>query len=61
MEWGIFNDEGCIENGFGDEDEAKIAVLDRYCADDGVHIAEICHDHPDQEHATCEHCNREDA
>lgn len=57
--WGIFNDEGMIEDGFRSEAEAMVAI-ETYDPDDDVHVAEICHDHPDQERHNCEHCIDDD-
>lgn len=58
-EWGIFNDEGLVEGGFCAEGAAKTAAATRYDPDDDVHVAEICHDHPEHERASCERCDRE--
>lgn len=59
-EFGIFSDEGCVERGFFGREDAEAAVAERYSADDGVHVAECCHDHPDHERFSCEECNAED-
>lgn len=45
-EWGIFNDESsdytepeAIESGFYSQEEAEIAIRERYCeAEDGLHV-----------------------
>ncbi|MEV8636839.1 hypothetical protein AB0395_34875 [Streptosporangium sp. NPDC051023] len=63
-EWGVFNDEGCIEDGIYSEEEAKAAAQgyrDRYDQDleNGDPHAEakkICPDHPGQADDTCEEC-----
>jgi hypothetical protein len=57
--WGIFNSEGCIENGFVSANEAKSALSMRYDTEDELHIAECCHDHPEEEREYCQLCNEE--
>ena len=59
MEYGIFNDEGLIEDGFIDPESAEEHARLHYAEDD-VHVAAICHDHPDQEADNCEECNAEE-
>lgn len=54
-EFGIFNDEGCIEGEFYSREDADRAMADRYAEDD-AHVAEVCPDHRDQERDHCEHC-----
>ena len=57
-EFGIFNDEGCIEADFFSREGAEQAMADRYSEDD-AHVAEVCPDHRDQERDHCEHCQAE--
>ena len=59
-EYGIFSDEGCLEMQFYSRNEAEIASL-KYVeeGEDGVHVSEICPDHPEQEREHCEECNAE--
>jgi len=59
-EYGIFGDEGKLEGDFYSREEAERALADRYSAEDGEHVGECCHDHPDHEAATCEECNADD-
>lgn len=60
MEFGIFNDEGLLEDGFFSEEEARNALHietgGRYDEDEHAHVAEICHDHPENERDNCEDC-----
>jgi hypothetical protein len=58
-EYGIFNDEGCVESGFYSREEAEAAVIERY-PDDTTSVCSICPDHPEQAHDTCEECNTEE-
>ena len=58
--FGIFNDEGCVESDFHTCEAAEKAISERYSVDDDVHVAECCHDHPDEERETCEECLDED-
>jgi hypothetical protein len=60
MEYGIFNDEGCVEGGFASEAEAKAAIEDRYSDEDDLHVAEACHNHPEHEKESCEDCEADD-
>lgn len=55
-EWGIFNDEGCVESGFRSKHEADEAVATRYDEDDDVTVMEMCHDHEDQPREGCDEC-----
>ncbi len=58
-ELGIFTDEGMIDGPFYSRDEADTAMATLYSEEDGAHVAELCHDHLEQERATCEECNAE--
>lgn len=62
-EFGIFNDEGCVESGFHSLDEAQAAIQSRYSPDDMLHSARVCHDHENSEAEHCEECaaDEEDA
>jgi len=60
MEYGIFNDEGCIVCGYWSRAEAEAAVAKDYTAEDEVHVAAICPDHEEQEHKNCEVCDAGD-
>jgi hypothetical protein len=60
-EWGVFNDEGCIEAQFYDAlaaDEA--AQQERELGDPHARAAEICPDHEQQPKDGCEVCWAED-
>jgi len=58
-EWGIFNDEGCIEAGFYSQYGADEAAL-IYRNDEAVTVAKICPDHEEQPADTCEECYSEE-
>lgn len=59
-EWGIFNDEGCLERGLWSQAQADTA-LNAYSEEDEVHAAPICRDHEDdeQEDGSCWLCDQE--
>ena len=59
-EFGLFNDGGCVEAGFFSRQEAEEALRTRYSEEDGLEVAAICPDHPEQEDAFCEECNAEE-
>lgn len=61
-EWGIFNDEGCIESQFYsvDEAEAAMAVLDAIGEEQFLSVHRICPDHEEQPQDTCEECFAEE-
>ena len=57
-EYGVFNDEGCIEAGLASPEAATEAAAG-YVAEgewEGTHGAAICPDHDEQEADTCEEC-----
>lgn len=54
--YGVFNDEGCIESGFNSRDEALQAQQQTY-ADDDTHVAEVCSEHEGYERYYCDICN----
>jgi hypothetical protein len=55
IEYGLFNDEGCVEAGFYSKEEAeRLSVL--YDPEDELVIHEICPDHDEQAKDTCEAC-----
>lgn len=57
--WGIFQDDGKIDGGFGSREAAQKA-LDLDYAEDEAHVAEECSEHPEHEAETCEACADED-
>lgn len=59
-EYGLFNDEGCVEAGFYSAEEARAAITNDYDADDGLEIEEICPDHEGQPRCGCEICDSEE-
>lgn len=60
-EYGVFNDEGCIEYQFATLEAAQ-AAAEAYRADgdEWAQAGEICPDHAEQERDTCELCNSDD-
>jgi hypothetical protein len=58
-EYGIFNDEGCVERGFYDEDKAQTTKDGSYSDEPGVYVAEMCPDHDEQPLDFCEDCEAE--
>lgn len=59
-EFGLFNDEGCVEAGFYSAEEARQAMETRYTGDDELEVEEICPDHPEQPRCGCEECDAEE-
>jgi hypothetical protein len=61
-EYGLFNDEGCVERGFWSEREASAAIGDRYHPDDELMVESLCSDHADDEQPAngCELCAADD-
>lgn len=55
-EFGIFNDEGCVERGFFSVADAKTAAVTTYAEDDGLSVSELCQEHDEQPYDTCEEC-----
>jgi hypothetical protein len=55
-EFGLFNDEGCVEAGFYSEAEARAAIDHRFDAEDELTAREICPEHEEQARDTCEDC-----
>lgn len=59
MEFGIFNDDGCIEAGFATATEAEEAVELNYRGED-VEVLEMCPDHDGQPYDHCAECATEE-
>jgi len=56
-EYGIFTDEGCVEEGFYERESAeKRAALYRKSGDTVV-VHEMCPEHDGEARATCEECD----
>lgn len=55
-EYGLFNDEGLLEDQFYSKSAAEDAIRERYSDDEFVKVSEICHDHPEQPSFGCEDC-----
>jgi len=58
-EYGLFSDEGLVEGGFFSPEEANLA-LERYSAEDGLEVEEVCPEHPEQPRRWCEECDSEE-
>lgn len=58
-EYGIFNDEGCVERGFWSAEEAlrELKLMD---PEDHGDVKELCPEHEEQARDTCEECFAED-
>jgi hypothetical protein len=60
-EWGVFNDEGCVERGLWSAEEAGLAViLHRKAGDEHAEAKEMCSDHEEQPKYYCEECFGDD-
>ena len=55
MEYGIFSDEGCLENGFSARDDAE-RHRQRWYAHDGATVARCCPEHPEEPYDACQEC-----
>lgn len=58
-EYGIFSDEGLLEGGFITVEAAQKVATTTY-AEDGVHVAEVCPEHEEQEREHCEECSADE-
>lgn len=58
-EYGLFNDEGCVEAGFYSLDEAHEARDERYSEDELV-VMQMCPEHEEQSYFACEDCLAEE-
>lgn len=55
-EFGLFNDEGCVEAGFFSKQEAELARTERYSPEDELDVLKMCPEHDLQPAAFCEEC-----
>lgn len=62
-EYGIFGDEGCIEDGFYSREDAarKVEHMNSIYENDVFEIHEICSEHEGQPKDGCEECPADDA
>lgn len=58
--YGLFNDEGLVEGGFGSVQEAEQARDDNYEPEDELSVHELCSEHPDHAKVGCELCESEE-
>ena len=59
-EFGIFNEEGAIANGFFSEEEAEAFMAGMGEEAEGCSVHECCHEHPEQGAEWCEECEAEE-
>lgn len=60
-EWGIFNDEGCVEAELRSADKVRSALLKhRAEGDEFAYAARMCPDHHEHPADTCEECHAEE-
>lgn len=60
-QWGVFNAEGCVEDGLWTLEEAlEAAERHRSDGDDDAEASPICDDHEEQPYRTCEECQSEE-
>ena len=59
-EYGLFSDEGCVEDGFYSMSSALTAIMERYSFEDELEVEEICPDHEQQPYGGCEECQQEE-
>ena len=57
-EYGVFNDEGCVERDFWTRSDAERAARERY-GNDAVRVCAVCVEHEEPADA-CEECDAED-
>lgn len=57
-EFGLFNDEGCVEAQLYSIAKAQRALA-AYSSEDDLHIAEVCPEHEGHERDFCEECEDE--
>lgn len=60
VQYGIFNDEGCMENGTFDVAKANTILVERYHPEDDCRVSECCVDHDEEEAGSCQHCDCEE-
>lgn len=54
-EYGLFNDEGCVERGLWSQEQAHQA-LQAYSLEDELTVHRLCSEHEEQPADTCEEC-----
>jgi hypothetical protein len=55
-EYGLFNDEGCVEAGFYAIEEAEFAIRTKYSGGDELSILEVCREHDGEPKSSCQNC-----
>jgi hypothetical protein len=59
-EYGVFNDEGCLDSGYTTLDKAEASAVDfREQGDEYAKASEICPEHEEQPAEGCEECGDE--
>lgn len=58
VEWGLFNDEGLVEDQFTSAEEAWREIADNYRHDEGLKVMEMCPFHGGEPTHGCKECVR---
>lgn len=59
-EYGLFNDEGCVERQFYSLGEAYAALHEYYSTEDDLTVRLLCPGHEEQPADGCEECEGDD-
>lgn len=59
-EYGLFNDEGCVDRGFISVEAAEAALAEQYDVGDELVVKELCPEHEEEPRDSCEECNVEE-
>jgi len=59
-EYGIFNEDGCIEDGFFSQGEAEERAVSWRTFGEACTVHQLCPDHPEQPDNACEECGGEE-
>ncbi len=60
IEYGVFNSEGCIENGIYSQNQAEDKAEEyRSAGDHDAYAFPVCPDHDEQPCGSCEECDAE--
>ena len=59
-EYGLFNDEGCVERQFYSVAGAETAVVSRYDVEDELEVLAMCGEHDEQPLNGCEECDSDE-
>lgn len=56
IEWGVFNDGGCLEGQCWSQQEAEQRIAEDYSDDEWAYVAKMCPDHDSQPERSCDDC-----